>query len=219
MKYAKLKKIKCLKCVKISSICFFILIIAALYFLMPYILQLLGVQSFVVITNSLEHYSKNQAFFDSVWRSNGFDPAELPYNKGINIGDLIIIRSSKNYSIGDIIVFRTLVERGIKTHRLYKYNQTHFRDLADGCLKEEKNHTVWVVAKGEAVSSTDDPKSVTDADEIYQGPAYELCTHYWMPVSAIDGKVILVLPKAGLFHLLLNPFDPRELQKVDDFVI
>lgn len=187
------------------------LFIIILYFLLPYILQFVGVNAHVVLTNSMEHKKVNQSFFELFWRNRSVEPTDLPYKHGFNVGDLIIVSSSQNYSIGDIIATKRPREQNIRTHRMYDYNLTHFRDIGDTCFQEKMREIVWLVVRNntEKVISTDDPESFPNAKKIYQGPAYHGCINERRPSTHIKGKIVWIFPRAGLLHILLYPSGSR----------
>jgi len=184
-----------------------LLSLVALYFLLPYIFQMFNIKSYVVHSESMVHLPGEQGYFETYWQENGIDPKNLIARNGINVGDLILVRKADNYGMGDVVSFITPIGRTGRTHRIYKINATAFRDIADHCLRKDKDNLTWIVIKGLALLTTDNPESVIDADQIYQAPSYERCTHTWMPLSDIEGKVVFVFPKAGLFHLFLYPIN------------
>jgi len=204
---------KPVKVMPVVEVVLVLLFIIAMYFLSPYILPIFNIKSYVVLTGSMAHAKSNQALFESIWESRGFDISHLPYSKGIYRDDLVIIMPSKDYKIGDVISFFSPASRARTTHRIWDYNSTHFRTIGDYCFIKSKNETVWIVWKQDAIAVTDDPASVTDAIKIFQAPAYEACAETWMPSTYIEGKVALVLPKAGLLHLLLNPFSIEKIRE------
>ena len=203
-------RIKSFQLTRIVQLSFIILFIMALYFLLPFILKIFGVPAYVITTGSMVHYSENQAFFESFWDDKGVKLSELPVKHGLNPGDLIIQESSQNYSMGDVITFKTSAKNIRQTHRLYEYNLTNFRDIQDPCIAGGKYlETVWLAVKGDIIIKIPDPNPIVKYERIYQGPAYETCTHNWLPASNIEGKVIFVLPKAGLLYQLIYPYHPE----------
>jgi len=198
-----MKSIRVMRRVQIVLVFLFVI---SIYFLLPYILHLIGVQAFVITTKSMVHKEENQAFFESFWKEKGVEPSELPVRYGIKPGDLIIQKQSQDYRLGDVITFKIEGSRIRQTHRIYEYNLTHFRDIEDKCITKEKSlEIVWLVVRGNLILKTNDPELAIRPDRIYQGPSLEACTHNWIPAYNIKGKVILVLPKAGLLYMILNP--------------
>src|SRR4030042_4586908 len=203
-----MKKIDSKKLVWTAWVLIFILVI---YFLLPYILQILGVKSAVVMSGSMTHHKEDRAFFESYWQSRGISAGKIPFSHGINIGDLVIFSAQSNYKIGDVVVFTTTASSMITTtHRLYYYNNTNFRDIWDWCITENKSKQVFLMPSGIRIVEVTDPQSVADADLIYEGPAFEECSYNWLPVSNIKGKVLFVLPAAGLFYEKLHSYKTQE---------
>lgn len=191
-------------------IIFFILV---LYFLTPYVLPFFGIKSYIIITNSMEHKEGSQPYFEKFWQDLGTSAQNVPYKNGLKIGDLVIFWPAKGYSVGDIVYYKLANE--YRVHRIYELNQTHFKDIADGCFDEKRSETVLLVLKGYTYLKIDDPDSVEGADEIFQAPAYYTCSHGWLPLIDIVGKAVVVLPRAGMLHLKLYPFDINEYNAND----
>lgn len=206
-KKLNMKNMKAVRIIRVMRVILVVLFIIAMYFLLPYILNILSVKSFVFISGSMRHLRENQALFESFWREKGIEPTDLPFRHGINTGDLMILDSSQNqtYSVGEVVIFKTPTVGTRTTHRIYKYNSTHFRDVWDWCITEENLETTLLSVKGSTVNEISDFQSVSDPDSIYEAPKFEKCSFYWMPVSLIEGKPFLVLPWAGLLYNKLNP--------------
>jgi hypothetical protein len=183
--------------------------VIALYFLSPYILPVFGAKSFVIVSESMRHYEKevNQSFFESFWKDMGVEPEDLSFRYGLLMGDLAVIAPSENYSVGDVVVFKIPGKDHTTLHRIYKINSTHFRDIGDKSINEERFEKVRLAVKGvDVFVFTED--SLLEPDLVYEGPSLETSTHYWMPVSYIEGKVSVALPQAGMLYFLLegSPF-------------
>ena len=203
-----MKKTGTPRIIKAIRIIWVVLFLIALYFSLPYIFNILNVKLYVVTTGSMRHLRENQASFEAYWQSRGFEPEHLPYRHGIKTSDLVILDSSPDltYDVGDVAVFNTPPGGTRTTHRIYQYNSTHFRDVWDWCITKENLETTLFAVKGSLVNEVSDPESVVDPDFLYEGPGFEKCSSfYWMPVSLIEGKPLLVLPKAGLLYNKLNP--------------
>lgn len=198
-----------MKKIKILEIILAISFIIALYFLTPYILPIFGAKSFVIISESMRHWEIiDQTFFESFWKDMGAEPETLPFRYGLLMGDLAVIAPSENYSVGDVIVFKIPGKQHSILHRIYKINSTHFRDIGDWSIKEERLETVELTVRGvDIFVVTED--SLFEPDMVYEGPSLESSSHYWMPVSYIEGKVSLVLPSAGMLQLLLEEPPPQ----------
>lgn len=188
---------------KILEIFLLVCFMVALYFMLPYVLSIFGVNSFVVIHASMAHHRLNQSFFESFWKNMSMEPEDLPLRYGFREGDLLITMPSENYRLGDVVVFRTSKSGTLSAHRIYKLNSTHFRDVGDWCITKRHLEIVNLTKMGMSVDEVKDPTSI-EADKIYEGPLLEVCTNYWMPISYIKGKALVALPQAGLLHILLE---------------
>lgn len=209
-----MKKLIIKSVLQVLAVLFFLVLI---YFLLPYILQIFGVKSFVIVTNSMEHKKiGSQAIFEEFWANRNISLEDVPFLKGFSIGDLVIIDGSPDsYSVGDVVVTGGYADGYIRTHRMYEYNQTHFSQIADGCLNQERNSTVWLVEKRTSIVITDNPDAVDDADKIYQGPAYYKCAQPRLDSSKLSGKVVFAFPFAGQLHRMIYPYDLEKLQAMN----
>jgi hypothetical protein len=197
-----------MKKIKILEIILAISFIMALYFLTPYILPIFGAKSFVIISESMRHWEVDQTFFESFWKDMGAEPETLPFRHGLLMGDLAIIAPSENYGVGDVVVLKIPGKQHSMLHRIYKINSTHFRDIGDRSIKEERLEKVELTVRGvDIFLVTED--SLFEPDRTYEGPSLETSSHYWMPVSYIEGKVSVVLPQAGMLYLLLEEPPPQ----------
>lgn len=201
-----------MKKIKIVKVVFVILFIIALYFLLPHILPIVDVDSFVIISSSMWHWEEviNQSFFESFWKDLGVEPENLPFRYGFLKGDLLIISPSEEYKVGDVILWKKPRREEYVVHRIYKINSTHFRDVMDRCITEENLEIVTLAVKGINIMGAE--SLLLKPDKIYEGPGFESCSHYWMPLSYIEGKASIILPKAGSLHMLLRR-DPTENKK------
>jgi len=177
-----------------------ILLLVCVFFLLPFIFQIMGVNSLVVMTESMSHLKGNQDFFESYWASRGIEPGDLPFRHGINPGDLVIVAPSAKYKIGDVIVFKAFNNVLTTTHRLYQHNGTHFKDLWDICVGRSRSSIVLLEADGTRVQEVLDNLSATESVRRYEGPGFETCSYDWMPISSIKYKVVFVIPRAGLVY-------------------
>ena len=193
-----------MKKIKIVKVVLVILFIIVLYFLLPHILPIVSVDSFVIISSSMWHWEEviNQSFFESFWKDLGVEPENLPFRYGFLKGDLLISSPSENYKVGDVILWKKPIRKEYVVHRIYKLNSTHFRDVMDRCITEENLETVTLAVKGIDVMGAE--SLLLEPDKIYEGPGYEKCSHYWTPLSYIHGKASTILPKAGSLHMLLR---------------
>jgi len=197
-----------MKKIKIVEAGFVILFIIVIYFLLPYILPIFGVNSFLIVTGSMTH--ENQLLFESFWKDKGIEPEDLPFRYGIQIEDLVIVAPSGTYGLGDVVSLRASPESPTTViHRIYEYNSTHFRDVGDHCMNEEDLKPAMLAVKDTTMFLVTNPEGLLfEPDKLYEGFAYEVCGHYWMPVSYIDGKAFLAFPQSGLLHALLE--GPKE---------
>jgi|GEM_PF-3817669 len=204
--------------IRIIQVVVIVLFPVAVYFLLPFILPVMGVKTYLVISNSMFHFPENQAFFESFYENIGVKPENLPLRYGLNKGDLVFITAQESYGLGDVVVVKVPGAQKSSVHRIYTMNSTHLRDVGDVCIAEENlqttvlgvNDYIMIVVGTEKEDIT--PNIEEKYEKIYEGPYYELCSHYWFPISGIQGKVFLVLPQAGFFDLVAKgyPLDPPE---------
>lgn len=201
-----------MKKIKIVKVAFIILFVIVMYFLLPYILPIFSVNSFLIISGSMDHYhyEGGQPTFESFWKNKSIEPEDLPFRHGIQEGDLVIVAPSENYGLGDVVSLRTSPEsRTTIIHRIYEYNSTHFKDVGDMCMNEEYLRPATLAVKDTTIFLITNPEDLLfEPDRLYEGFAYEFCGHDWMPVSYIEGKAFLALPQSGLLYLLLE--GPKE---------
>lgn len=197
-----------MKKIKIIEAGFIALFALVLYFLLPHLLPVFGVKSFLVTTGSMIHH--DQASFESFCREMGMEPRDTPFRYGFGRGDLLIVVPSEKYGLGDVVAMRrSPKDEIVLMHRILEYNSTHFRDVGDRCIDEEGLRPATLGVKGKAILLVTDPEGMLyEPDELYEGRAYEVCGHYWMPVSIIEGKAVASLPGAGLLHMLFE--GPRD---------
>jgi hypothetical protein len=191
--------------IRVIQVTLFVSFLIILYFLLPYILPLLGVKSYVILTHSMAHVQENQAFFESFWENLGVDPENLPLRYGFVQGDLMIISPSENYSLGDVVVLRIPQSKTLSSHRIFKINSTHFRDIGDRCINETNLRQVELGVKGVTIAANEGEEDLKKGyEKVYEGPYYEISSHYWIPLYYIEGKAVMLLPKAGMLHLLFK---------------
>lgn len=192
--------------VRIIQLALVMLFIVLTYFLLPYILPLVGVKSFVVVSNSMKHSEESQVLFESFWRDMGIEPENLPFRYGFQKGDMLILGPSEEYSLGDVVILNLPGSFTKNSHRIFELNSTHFRDIGDARITEEGLETVTLAIRGISVIQVEDiEKLAIEPDIIYEGQGFEISGHYWMPLSYIEGEVLAALPQAGMIHILFRP--------------
>jgi len=188
-----------------------ILFIITVYFMLPYILPVLGFRSFIVISGSMQHYPEHQAFFEAFWEQKGISSENLPLRYGFSKNDLVLITDSGNYSLGDVVEIRKPKSKSVFIHRIFELNTTHFRDIGDNIIKESSMRTVLLGVTGTSITPYEKNQTIRPETEfVYEGPYYEIGSHYWMPVSYIEGEVFLVLPQAGFINNLMKGYAQDE---------
>ncbi len=194
--------------IKLARVVLILSFIVVLYFLLPYIFPVIGIDSFVITSNSMKH--SDQSFFETFWKNMSIEPENIPFRYGLESGDLLIVGPSENYNTGDVVLIK-LTEKSNIAHRIYKHNSTHFRDIGDRCMTEENLKIVSLAVDDVLVVVWDPEEVFIEPDKIYEGPYFESCTHYWMPVRYIHGKALFAIPQAGLLHMWLQgpEWDPE----------
>jgi hypothetical protein len=184
-----------------------------LYFLLPYVLPIFGLRSYVVISGSMQHFPENQAFFEKFWEQKGVNPGNIPLKYGLSKNDLVITMPSDSYSIGDVVEIREPESKMISIHRIFQLNSTDMRDIGDYAIQEANMRSVLLGVKGTTIIAYEKNQTLPhDTEFSYEGGYYEIHSHYWMPVSYIKGSVMLVLPQAGLVRNILDGYGPEELK-------
>lgn len=50
-------------------------------------------------------HERNQEEFYNYWEEKGLNKTELPFKKGLNPGDLVVVRKDDNVTVGEVIIF------------------------------------------------------------------------------------------------------------------
>jgi hypothetical protein len=179
--------------------------LVTLYFLLPYVASIIGVNSFVVVSESMRHTPGNQGFLESFWENMSVRPESVPFRYGFGSGDLLFVAPEETYNTGDVVVFQKPGSTGFFSHRIYKLNSTHFRDIGDNYMGENDTENTTLAVVGVDVFDNSVVENMfIRPDFTYQGPRLERQSHYWMPVSYIRGRVFFILPGAGLLRNFLE---------------
>lgn len=199
-----------MKTIRIIQAALLVLFVVLAYFLLPYILPLLGVKSFVVVSNSMRHSEESQTLFESFWGDMGIEPENLPFRHGFQKGDMLILGPPEEYGLGDVVILNLPGSSVRNSHRIFKLNSTHFRDIGDGYITEDGLEIVTLAIRDISVIEVEDPeKMIIEPDLVYEGQRFEISGHYWMPLSYIEGRVLAALPQAGMIHIMLRPQSPE----------
>ncbi len=105
----------------LASYAFFIIFtyLAFTYIIYPGFLYLTGLSDILAImTPSMEHSGNEEAYFFDYYESLGYNASNFPFNKGLNVGDVIIVKKYDNYSVGDVIVFKSPYYPNKLVHRV-----------------------------------------------------------------------------------------------------
>jgi len=176
-----------------------------MYFMLPYILPILGFESYVIISGSMEHPAGHQTFFEEFWEQRGILAENLPMRYGLYTNDLVISVPADRYALGDVAVIRKTGDSVVIIHRILALNATHVRDIGDFGISEENMRIVLLGVRNETIISYERNQTIpAGMDLSYEGPKYEVHSHYWMPIGALRGKAAFVLPMAGLLRNVLN---------------
>jgi hypothetical protein len=196
----------------ILRILWIILLLFAIYSCLPYILLIFNVKSLVVMSGSMMHPNETQKFFENYWQARGINPEKIPVRNGLNIGDLVILQTPESYEVGDVVCYSKYRGATRSIHRIWQLNNTQFRFIWDWCMSPEYfNKTIWVGVKDEKIYIYPNLSNVTGKFEVYyESEKYERCTEYWLPVSIIEGKAWMILPKAGWLYEKLNHMETNK---------
>lgn len=95
----------------ILSYVFFVVItyLALKFLLLPGFLLITNLSDIVAImSSSMEHSGMEDLYYDTYFMNLNYsinDINNFAYSNGLNIGDVILVRQTNNYTVGDIIVF------------------------------------------------------------------------------------------------------------------
>ncbi len=144
----------------------------------------------VIETGSMVHHNK----FDNFWAVSGEwyednnitkeEFSAFKFKNGLNIGDIIVLKGSENYSVGDIIVFAVPYDKPV-IHRIVNvqtkcYNTNNSRD---NIFEIEEYDCYAVRTKGDANLG-------------------QLKTELNITKERIIGKAVFRIPKAGYVKLI-----------------
>ena len=147
-----------------------------LYFLLPYLLPMLGINSFVIISSSMTH--PDQEAFERFWTEHSVPNPVL--DNGFGPKDLVVLRHPDSYSVGDVVLYSEPGSAQRTAHRIFALNETHFRELGDRYITKEFEGKVALVLQETGNVSN------------------------WYPRSWIDGKIAFVVPRAGIVHFMIR---------------
>jgi len=103
------------------SYVFFIIFtyLAFKFVLFPGFLFITGLSDVLAImTPSMEHSGNEQAYYYDYYSNLGYNSSEFVFNKGLNIGDVILVKKFENYSVGEVIVFKSPYYENKLVHRI-----------------------------------------------------------------------------------------------------